>query len=409
MKRCSKESNKKKVLFVLQSIGYGGSMTSLINLLGFLKEANNISIDVLFMDKYGELLENAEKIANVLPENVILQSVTASRNKLIQLKRFDLYARRFFLAFQGKIKHSSTEKLAFELAAKQFSNMYDCVVAYQESIATKFVAEIHANKKIAWIHNDFDNVLGICGGIEAMNKLYSSFDKIVCVSRAGQKNFQSRLNYNSDNIECVYNTMNVRKIKENALVPLNQIVPKDTIIFQKLQEKNIFKFVSSGRVVKQKRFDRVVLAAKMLRDAGINFYWFIVGNGELDLELSEMIIEEELESCIFLTGGLKNPFPIVNCCDVFVLTSDFEAHPMVANEALILGKPVISTNFESATEVIVHEKNGLICEMDPKQIAIACQNVIENKSLFENLKREAGKFEYRNEEIVKKVIQIIGE
>ncbi|MBD4337830.1 glycosyltransferase, partial [Xanthomonas citri pv. citri] len=77
-------------------------------------------------------------------------------------------------------------------------------MAYQESIATKFVAEIHANKKIAWIHNDFENVLGICGGIEAMNKLYSSFDKIVCVSRAGQKNFQSRLNYNSDNIECVY-------------------------------------------------------------------------------------------------------------------------------------------------------------------------------------------------------------
>ena len=61
----------KRVLFVIQSIGFGGSMTSLINLLGFLKNDQNFSIDVLIMDKYGELLEQAEEVANVLPENRI--------------------------------------------------------------------------------------------------------------------------------------------------------------------------------------------------------------------------------------------------------------------------------------------------------------------------------------------------
>ena len=53
MNRYLKKDKKIKILFVLQSIGFGGSMTSLINLLGFLKNNEDLSIDVLFMDRYG--------------------------------------------------------------------------------------------------------------------------------------------------------------------------------------------------------------------------------------------------------------------------------------------------------------------------------------------------------------------
>ena len=55
----------KKVLFVLQGIGFGGSMTSLLNLLFFMGK-DKLDIDVLFMDRYGELLEQAQDITNVV-------------------------------------------------------------------------------------------------------------------------------------------------------------------------------------------------------------------------------------------------------------------------------------------------------------------------------------------------------
>ena len=90
MNRYLKKDKKIKILFVLQSIGFGGSMTSLINLLGFLKNNEDLSIDVLFMDRYGELIEQAEQVAHILPANRILQSVSATRNKLVRLNRFDL-------------------------------------------------------------------------------------------------------------------------------------------------------------------------------------------------------------------------------------------------------------------------------------------------------------------------------
>ena len=78
MNRYLKKDKKIKILFVLQSIGFGGSMTSLINLLGFLKNNEDLSIDVLFMDRYGELIEQAEQVAHILPANRILQSVSAT-------------------------------------------------------------------------------------------------------------------------------------------------------------------------------------------------------------------------------------------------------------------------------------------------------------------------------------------
>ena len=398
-----------KVLFVLQSIGFGGSMTSLINLLGFLKENSKFSVEVLFMDRYGELLEQAENVANILPENKILHSVSAPREKLKRLKRYDLLVERGALWILGKMKNQTTENIAFEIAAKVYSNKYDCIVAYQESISTKFVSRISASKKIAWIHNDFNNVLKLYRDKDELIKEYSLFDSIVCVSKAGQKNFQRELNFEPGRIEYVYNTLNDHQIKSKSVVPLEQVLKKSENLIYKLKQNDSIKFVSSGRMVEQKRFDRAIYAAKLLKLAGLKFYWFIIGDGPLLEKLSDMVINEELEGEVFFTGSLKNPFPIVRACNVFVLTSDFEAHPMVANEALILGKPVISTNFESAGEVVVHGKNGFICEMNPNSVANYCKKILENKDLYFNLVQEANKFRYQNNKIVEKVENLIGE
>ena len=91
----------KRVLFVLQGIGFGGSMTSLLNLLSFIHK-DELDIDVLFMDRYGELLEPAQDVANVLAEDKFLQAVSTPRPKLKELKRYDLILLRAILAVIGK-------------------------------------------------------------------------------------------------------------------------------------------------------------------------------------------------------------------------------------------------------------------------------------------------------------------
>ena len=170
---------------------------------------------------------------------------------------------------------------------------------------------------------------------------------------------------------------------------------------------NVVKFVSSGRFVNQKRFDRVIEAATILKSKGYKFKWFILGNGELFDDISNMILKHKLQDYVYLTGGLNNPFPVVRKSDVFVLTSDFEAHPMVANEALIIGKPVISTNFESASEVITDNVNGMICEMSPESIAGKLEEVLNDEQLLTFLKKNAESFQYDNDSIIRQFYKII--
>lgn len=82
---------------------------------------------------------------------------------------------------------------------------------------------------------------------------------------------------------------------------------------------------------------------------------------------------------------------------------------MVANEALLLGKPVITTNYESASEVVENGVNGLICEMSVNGIFNACKELATNQSLLDRLSKSARKFEYQNDCIIDKILRIIGE
>lgn len=259
---------------------------------------------------------------------------------------------------------------------KKYDNKYDCVVAYQESIATSLVAKIKCKRKIAWVHNDYDNVKRICGGAENLRWLYSNFDKIVCVSKAGKRNFQKKSGLSSEKIEYVYNTLRSDSIRSKAQIPIELVLEdgKNKTHVLEVLEKHAIKFVSSGRFAEQKRFDRVIQTAKRLKTEKVDFCWVIVGNGDQFEQIEKAIREENLSDVVVLTGGLNNPFPVVRVCDVFVLTSQFEAHPMVANEALLLGKPVITTNYESALEVVENGVNGLICEMSVDGILMHVRN-----------------------------------
>ena len=80
---------------------------------------------------------------------------------------------------------------------------------------------------------------------------------------------------------------------------------------------------------------------------------------------------------------------------------------MVANEALILGTPVITTNFESAKEVVKNGETGLICEMNVDSIVESLQSLLENVELRERLRKNVSGFIYSNEVIIQQVISEI--
>ena len=87
-----------------------------------------------------------------------------------------------------------------------------------------------------------------------------------------------------------------------------------------------------------------------------------------------------------------NPYPFMARCDVYVHTSSFEGFGLTIAEAKILGKPVVSTNFDVVHDQLKHGENGLIAEMTPESVAENIIHLLEDDNLrnqiVANVKRE---------------------
>ena len=80
-------------------------------------------------------------------------------------------------------------------------------------------------------------------------------------------------------------------------------------------------------------------------------------------------------------------------CDVYVQTSSFEGYGLTIAEAKILGKPVISTNFDVVHDQIKHGHDGLIAEMTPESVADNIIMMLTDTSLRDRIVKNVEKEE----------------
>lgn len=389
--------NNKKVLFVLAKATTGGSCTSMLNLLEILKSKGN-KIDLFLMSRDGELINQAKSVSNLIDEEIIISSITSSKKSVIKEFNFlKLVIRISYVILHKVFGREQTTNFFYNVSAKRLSDRYDAIIAYQESMTTEYVKYIKAKLKIAWVHNDYDK-FSLGKSSLSIKRTYNSFHKIVCVSMSVKLSMKINLPEYHDRIKLVYNTFMPDKIIAASNEPHN------------LSRKGSdFILVSVGRFSEQKGFSRIVDVAKMLLNEGYNFSWYLVGDGELWESLKNRINSNKLQNTVVLLGRLANPFPVVKFSDYFVLTSNYEAHPMVVNEALILGKPVISTAFNSVSEVLTDGVTGIICENSIEGLYYGIKRMLSNKSLNNQIINNVRCFEYSNDKIISQVIDLIYE
>lgn len=70
--------------------------------------------------------------------------------------------------------------------------------------------------------------------------------------------------------------------------------------------------------------------------------------------------ERWLGENIVFTGVQTNPYPFFRTADIYVQPSECEALPGTIVEALVIGKPAISTKTYGALKLIKNGKNGLL-------------------------------------------------
>lgn len=385
-----------KILFVLmRDFSIGGSLTSMLNLLKLIsKRKLNIEIDLLMMHNGGTLYSEDIDYVNLLPEEKRIGAIMLNPETLIKEKRFDDIVFRSFFCIKKKLKGEEVciDKLLEKEAIKYTG--YDTVIAFQEGLSTKFAQYISAKRKIAWVHNNLERISS-ADKFDQLEVVYGRFDKIIGVSNAVINSFKNQYPQYRHKYQMIYNTIDVNAIYNKAYDTIDDIPQNNGIVF-----------VSVGRFAEQKKFDRIPEIARKLKDDGHKFLWIVIGGGQLFDKVQKKCIDECVDDCVYLMGTKRNPYPYINAAGFMVLTSLYEAHPMVAIEGLILHKPVITTNYPSAHEVVTDGYDGLICENSAEAIYKKLSMLLEDKSLQKNLKANAERFAYDNDSIVSTVTSL---
>ena len=127
-----------------------------------------------------------------------------------------------------------------------------------------------------------------------------------------------------------------------------------------------FLFLNIGRLTKAKDQETLIKAFALLCNKGISSKLMIVGKGEEENSLRQLISNLAISDKCILAGVHNNVCQFYSSADCFVLSSLWEGFPMVLIEAMSMELPVITT--ECGREAIDDEK--YICPShDAKSLA----------------------------------------
>ena len=124
-----------------------------------------------------------------------------------------------------------------------------------------------------------------------------------------------------------------------------------------------------------------------LKNQGIDFYWYVVGDGVQENFLSKEIKRLDMINDFILVGFDRDVEWWLKQCDIFALFSQSEGCPTVVIEALQARKLVICTEVNGVAELIKNGKTGLIVPHDFEEIKKHLKSLIVNRNLREKYQK----------------------
>jgi glycosyltransferase involved in cell wall biosynthesis len=146
-----------------------------------------------------------------------------------------------------------------------------------------------------------------------------------------------------------------------------------------------------GRLVKQKRFDRLIsILARVRAQTDRPFKAVIAGDGPLRSDLERQAMELGLRQLVRFKGPVADARAVYHEAEVVVLTSDWEGAPNVALEAMACGLPVVATAVGDVPELIGEGETGFLARPeDEEKWVAALLRLLHNPSLRVDFGRRA--------------------
>ncbi len=369
---------KKKLLFVIPSLEAGGSEKSLVNLLNTI-DLQQYEVDLLLLKNAGIFLKLVPKEVNIISlegnYKIFTQPLFSSILGFLKKGKFDLVISRLVFTLKSNTIQNKgiAEQQSWRDILKSIPKItkeYDAAIGFLEKSSIYFVVDcVNAKNKIGYIHNDYNQLdLDATFDLPYFEKLYT----IATVSEECKTVLQQVFPTQKDKIKVLYNIVSPTLIQKMAEGKIDIVTTKPILL-------------SIGRLHSQKGFDIAIQSAKILQSKAVEFIWYVIGEGAERATLERMISENNMQNHFVLLGLKENPYPYLKAASIVVQSSRYEGKSIAIDEAKILKKPIVVTNFSTAKDQIEHLKTGIISEMNPESLADAIANLLQNKSLQQEI------------------------
>lgn len=137
-----------------------------------------------------------------------------------------------------------------------------------------------------------------------------------------------------------------------------------------------------ARLYHQKNPHEFIDIATAIIESHANVVFMLVGIGEFESEIKDIIEERKLENHVILAGFQENIADYYELFDIYLSTALYEGLPYTLIEAMRAGLPAVVSNVTGNNELILNKKNGFLYPVGDIDAAVmALESLIENKAI----------------------------
>lgn len=391
---------KKKILFINYSLHSGGIEKSLVTVLS-LFDFTKYNVDLQLFANEGMFLERVPEQVNLLEPLFPAEYRLNIRQAFFALIRRGhplLALCRLLVTFAG-LRGTMGERLVKMWKverhfARPARGQYDAAVAFMEGQPIYYnITKVKSKVKIGFIHGDYE-AMGLNRDFD--REYIHQLDALCTVSESCLSSLQKVFPECAEKCHCIYNIISADFMRTLA---------------EKGEGFNDgysgLRVLSIARLSMQKGLDIALPAVANLKKRGLAFRWYIIGVGPEEEKLKAMAGELDLEDCVFFLGERSNPYPYLKQCDIYLQPSRFEGKSIAVDEAMVMCRPILLTNFSTAADQIDSGVNGLIVPMTSEGVEQGLEDLLQHEERRAAFIDALSQGTYSNESEINKLYDLI--
>lgn len=360
----SPSGKKRNTLFYTTAFIPNGITASALNLFSSMSEfdpesricvavnPNAVSSDPLRLEKFAELPSDVQVLArvgrmNLSPEENWITRRLSDRFSLESEKMWEIYSAAYRREFRRLFGETHFDTI---IDFEGYSLYWTSLFANEPS---------RRSRKAIYLHADMEEECHVrFPYLRYILAQYQKFDALVSVSDSvchkNRETLGPLFRLPPEKFVFCNNAIHPSKVRELA---------KEPVCIPNAEGKTgVVKFITVGRLSPEKGHLKLVDSFARVHKKHANSSLWIVGDGPLMNSLQERIAELNVQDAVHLLGFQSNPYAYLQNADCFVLSSEYEGQGLVLIEAMILQRPVISTDVVGARSVLLEAHYGRLVE-----------------------------------------------